>query len=101
VLLYPACKSVRQNNPRKAEILSETFTLGDLTIHRVIESEGPLFDPLVFFPTLTQEMLDENQSWLKPAYIDPASGQFDAVRPILHRAHTASYDPDRQLHRKP
>ena len=34
-----------------------------------------LFDPLVFFPTLTQEMLDENQSWLKPAYIDPASDQ--------------------------
>jgi glyoxylase-like metal-dependent hydrolase (beta-lactamase superfamily II) len=55
--------------------MSQTFAIGDLTIHRVIESEGPLFDPLVFFPTLTQEMLDENQSWLKPAYVDPASGQ--------------------------
>jgi hypothetical protein len=32
-----------------------------------------LFDPLVFFPTLTQEMLDENQSWLKPTYIDHVS----------------------------
>ncbi len=42
MLLYPACKSVRQNNPRKAEILSETFTLGDLTIHRVIELESLL-----------------------------------------------------------
>jgi hypothetical protein len=49
--------------------MSQTFTIGDLTIHRVIESEGPLFDPLVFFPSLTQEVLDENQSWLKPAFI--------------------------------
>jgi hypothetical protein len=38
---------------KKAETMSQTFTIGDLTIHRVIESEGPLFDPLVFFPTLT------------------------------------------------
>jgi hypothetical protein len=42
--------------------MNQTFTIGDLTIHRVIESEGSLFEPLVFFPTLTQEMLDENQS---------------------------------------
>jgi hypothetical protein len=34
-----------------------TFTVGDLTIHRIIESEAPLFDPLTFFTTLTQELL--------------------------------------------
>jgi len=55
--------------------MSTTFTVGDLTIHRVIESEAPLFDPLTFFPTLTQELLEENRPWLEPAYIDPASGQ--------------------------
>jgi hypothetical protein len=55
--------------------MSLTFAVGDLTIHRVIESEAPLFDPLTFFPTLTAELLAENLSWLKPNYIDPASGQ--------------------------
>ena len=30
--------------------MSQTFAIGDLTIRRVIVSEGPLFDPLVFFP---------------------------------------------------
>jgi glyoxylase-like metal-dependent hydrolase (beta-lactamase superfamily II) len=55
--------------------MSVTFTVGDLTIHRVIESEGPLFDPLMFFPKLTKDVLDENLSWLKPAFVDPASGQ--------------------------
>jgi len=55
--------------------MSTTFTVGDLTIHRVIESEAPLFDPLTFFPTLTRELLEENRPWLEPAYIDPASGQ--------------------------
>jgi glyoxylase-like metal-dependent hydrolase (beta-lactamase superfamily II) len=55
--------------------MSTTFAVGDLTIHRVIESEAPLFDPLTFFPTLSREVLDENLSWLRPTYIDPASGQ--------------------------
>ena len=55
--------------------MSLTFTIGDLTVHRVIESEGPLFDPLTFFPTLTQEVLDENLAWLRPHFLDPASGK--------------------------
>jgi glyoxylase-like metal-dependent hydrolase (beta-lactamase superfamily II) len=55
--------------------MSLTFAVGELTVHRVIESEGPLFDPLTFFPTLTPDLLQENLSWLKPHYIDPASGQ--------------------------
>ena len=55
--------------------MSITFAVGDLTVHRVIESEGPLFDPLTFFPTLTKDLLAENLSWLRPTYIDPVSGQ--------------------------
>jgi glyoxylase-like metal-dependent hydrolase (beta-lactamase superfamily II) len=55
--------------------MSLTFAVGDLTIHRVIESEAPLFDPLTFFPTLTRELLEENLSWLRPDFIDPVSGQ--------------------------
>ncbi|HEX3993547.1 MAG TPA: hypothetical protein VHX39_20445, partial [Acetobacteraceae bacterium] len=55
--------------------MSTTFNVGDLIVHRVIESEGPLFDPLTFFPTLTQDVLNDNLSWLRPVFIDPASGQ--------------------------
>ena len=55
--------------------MSLNFTVGDLTVHRVIESEGPLFDPLTFFPAVTAQILKENQSWMQPHYIDPATGQ--------------------------
>jgi glyoxylase-like metal-dependent hydrolase (beta-lactamase superfamily II) len=55
--------------------MSLSFAVGNLTVHRVIESEGPLFDPLTFFPTSTPELLNENASWMRPHYIDPASGQ--------------------------
>jgi glyoxylase-like metal-dependent hydrolase (beta-lactamase superfamily II) len=55
--------------------MSLTFSVGDMTIHRVVESEGPLLDPLTFFPTITKDLLDENLPWLKPDFIDPVSGQ--------------------------
>jgi glyoxylase-like metal-dependent hydrolase (beta-lactamase superfamily II) len=55
--------------------MSTRFQVGDMTIHRVIEQEEPLFDPLEFFPTLTREVLEENRSWLEPAALDPATGR--------------------------
>src|SRR4051812_4325879 len=55
--------------------MSLTFAVGDLTVHRVIESEGPLFDPLTFFPTLERSVLEENLDWLRPTFVDPVSGQ--------------------------
>ena len=55
--------------------MSSSFRLSDLEIHRVIEEETPLSDPLEFFPTLTREVLDENRSWLEPKAIDPATGK--------------------------
>ena len=51
------------------------FRLGDLEIHRVIEQEGPIFDPLDFFPALTAETLEANRAWLEPEAIDPATGK--------------------------
>ena len=51
------------------------INLGDVTIHRVIEQEEPLFDPHQFFPTLTPELLDENRAWLEPTYFDAATGK--------------------------
>ena len=55
--------------------MSLTFTVGDMTVHRVIESEAPLFKPREFFPTLTQEALDENRDWMRPTYLDPVTDQ--------------------------
>jgi len=51
-----------------------TITLKDITIHPVVEQQAPFFNALEFFPTLTKEVLEENQTWLKPTFIDPASG---------------------------
>ena len=55
-----------------AHVLSP-LQLGDTTIHRVVESQAPLFAARTFFPTLTSELLDENRSWLEPRFIEPAT----------------------------
>jgi glyoxylase-like metal-dependent hydrolase (beta-lactamase superfamily II) len=46
------------------------FKVGDITIHRIVEQEGPLFPCLQFFPSLTKEIYEENRAWLQPKYID-------------------------------
>jgi len=56
--------------------MKTSFTIGDLEIHRVIEEERPLFDPLEFFPALSKETLAENRPWLEQmGAVDAASGQ--------------------------
>jgi glyoxylase-like metal-dependent hydrolase (beta-lactamase superfamily II) len=53
-----------------------TFEIGDITIHRVVEQEGPLFNPREFFPTLTPELLAENRDWMTDGgYLDRQNGQ--------------------------
>jgi glyoxylase-like metal-dependent hydrolase (beta-lactamase superfamily II) len=47
------------------------ITLGDVTVQRIVEQEGPFFEMLKFFPKLTREVLDENRAWLQPKFIDP------------------------------
>lgn len=53
--------------------MSTAVGLGDVTIHRIIEQDTPIFDVMPFFPALTKELLDENRHWLEPRYLDPAS----------------------------
>ena len=43
--------------------------LGDITIHRIVEQEAPLFGVSYFFPSLTKEMFEENRSWLEPRFV--------------------------------
>ncbi|MBN9560233.1 MAG: MBL fold metallo-hydrolase [Alphaproteobacteria bacterium] len=56
--------------------MTTRLSFGDATIHRIIEQEEPLFDPMTFFPTLTPEVLEENRQWLEQARAyDAASKQ--------------------------
>ena len=52
--------------------MTTRLELGNLTIHRIVEQEGPFFDVLKFFPTLAKELLEENRAWLQPRFVDPA-----------------------------
>ncbi len=48
-----------------------SFKVGDITIHRIVEQEGGFFDPLTFFPSLTPEVLAENNGWMTDGgYLD-------------------------------
>lgn len=47
-----------------------TFTVGNCTIHRIVEQEGPFFDVHGFFPKLTTEQYAANRGWLQPRYVD-------------------------------
>ena len=55
--------------------MQTTFSLDDITIHRVVEMEGPFFDPFEFLLDLKPELLEENRSWLEPSALDPATGK--------------------------
>ena len=52
---------------------SQPIRLGDITIHRVMEMQAPLFPARQFLPTLSQELLDENRGWMTPAYLEPGT----------------------------
>ena len=57
-------------------VMNKPIQLGDIVIHRVIEQEEPLFDPLTFFPDLTPAQLHEDRGWLEQlGALDPATGQ--------------------------
>jgi len=43
------------------------FTLGDLTVHRIIEQETAFLPALEMLPELTPELLAENRPWMRQA----------------------------------
>ena len=55
--------------------MTTPIALKDITIHPVVEQQGPFFKALEFFPKLSKETLDENRSWLQPTFIDPAAAR--------------------------
>ncbi len=50
--------------------MSKTFTVGDLTIQRIVEDDAPFRSALDMLPALTPEVLDENRHWLRPDSLD-------------------------------
>jgi glyoxylase-like metal-dependent hydrolase (beta-lactamase superfamily II) len=49
------------------------FSIGAVTIERVVESEYARLSPFELLPDLTPELLEENLHWLAPRFIDPVS----------------------------
>jgi len=49
-------------------------TIGDMTVSRIVEYEGPIFPPGFLFPDADDETLRANADWLQPAFIDPETG---------------------------
>ncbi|WP_454632668.1 MBL fold metallo-hydrolase [Bradyrhizobium cenepequi] len=47
--------------------MSLTFSIGDLTIHRIIEQETTFLPALDMLPGLTPEVLAENRAWMREA----------------------------------
>ncbi len=53
----------------------QTWRVGDVRIHRVLEFEGPFVPPSILYPALSPEALDRNRAWLEPDLLDPATGK--------------------------
>jgi len=51
-----------------------SFSVNDMTIHRIVEQESGFTPMLDFLPTLSKETLAENLEWLAPGGYDGASG---------------------------
>ncbi len=51
-------------------MLSNSFKVGDVTIHRIVEMECGFTPALEFLPTLTPELLEQNRSWMVPSALD-------------------------------
>ena len=51
------------------------WQLGDIGIGRIVESEGPDFEPLAFFPQTRAEDWEAHRGWMQPRAMDPATGR--------------------------
>ena len=79
--------------------MPDPIKVGNTTIHRIVEQEGPFFEMLKFFPALTKEVLEENRAWLQPQVHEP-QGRAHALHPELPGADAPPQHPDRYLRRQ-
>ena len=50
------------------------WKIGDISIHRVLEFEGPLIAPEILLPEATKVQIDSHRTWLEPTLLDRVSG---------------------------
>jgi glyoxylase-like metal-dependent hydrolase (beta-lactamase superfamily II) len=50
--------------------MANTFRVGNMTVHRIVEMESGFTPALEFLPKLKPEVLAENRSWLAPLALD-------------------------------
>jgi glyoxylase-like metal-dependent hydrolase (beta-lactamase superfamily II) len=50
--------------------MKQTFKVGDLLVHSIVELDAPFLPALEMLPALTPALLDENRSWLQPDSLD-------------------------------
>ncbi len=54
------------------------WQVGDTRITRIEELIGPLFDPVMFFPEYSAEVVAKHRDWIYPNHIDEDSGRIIA-----------------------
>lgn len=62
-------------SPQHSQKAMKTLVFGDVTVTRVVESEGPGFYPGFFFPDFDQDALDAEANWLEPHHYHRESGR--------------------------
>ena len=60
---------LRFGTAARNQLMPAPIKVGNVTVHQVVEQEGPFFDILPFFPTLTKELLEENRAWMQPKFM--------------------------------
>ena len=80
--------------------MSLKYSVGDLTIHRIIEQETPFFPALDCMPGLTPEVLAENRAWMREAKALDDQDVLILCLPVLCGEDAAPHHFDRQLHRQ-
>src|SRR6185369_7468999 len=66
-LHHPVCPGQQRAIFKPEKNMSLKFTVGDLTIHRIIEQETTFLPALEMLPGLTPELLAENRAWMQKA----------------------------------
>jgi len=72
--------------------MANTFRVGEMTVHRIVEMECGFTPALEFLPALKPEVLAENRSWLVPRALD-AQDKLVLCFPVIRRANHRRPDP--------